>query len=69
MAESATLGGGWLERLRQWLGPASSPGSLGLEPPGAANRALRRHRSRARALPRWHLTMRLHHVRQAQLLA
>ena len=44
MAESATLGGVWLEHLRQWLGPASSPGSLGLEPPGAASRALRRRR-------------------------
>ena len=71
MAESAILGGGWLEHLRQWLSPASSPEPSGLEPPGAA--------SRARALPQvgaelghcqdGALTTRLRHVRQAQLHA
>eukprot|EP00964_Phaeocystis_antarctica_P132361 scaffold96431_cov44-Phaeocystis_antarctica.AAC.2 len=49
------FGGDSLEHPRQWLGAqwaGLSPGSA--EPPRAARRALRRHRSRAGALPRGH---------------
>eukprot|EP00964_Phaeocystis_antarctica_P026471 scaffold14911_cov36-Phaeocystis_antarctica.AAC.1 len=49
LASSSTQGSGWVPR------GLALPGST--EPPRAARRALRRHRSRARALPRLHLTM------------
>eukprot|EP00964_Phaeocystis_antarctica_P144552 scaffold110362_cov63-Phaeocystis_antarctica.AAC.1 len=53
--EIGGFGGGWLEHPRRWLGAQRaglSPGST--EPPRAARRALRRHRSRAAALSRGH---------------
>ena len=50
--EIGGLGGGSLEQPRQWLMTSGSvcPGSA--EPARAVRRALRRHRSRAGALPR-----------------
>eukprot|EP00964_Phaeocystis_antarctica_P115258 scaffold79217_cov52-Phaeocystis_antarctica.AAC.2 len=50
-----SFGGGWLEHPRQCLGAQRVDLSLRVtEPPKAARRALRRHRSRAGALPRLH---------------
>ena len=47
------FGGGSLEKLRPWLSaPVAGPHSGSAELPGAARRALRRHRSRAAAPPR-----------------
>ena len=65
--EIGGLEGGWLERPRQWRGArwaGLSPGSAEL--PIAARRALRRHRSRARALPR-HGTAKTWHCQDSHL--
>ena len=53
--EIGGFGGGWLEHPRQWLGAQWAGLFLGV--PRAARCALRRHSSRATALPRGALTV------------